>query len=174
MMLVMMSGNEQALGRGGSISLKRFFASFNTVCSLCLAAAVIAGCRASASEKDATRQFLIDLEKQSWQAWKDHDAPFFQNFLADDHVEILSRGPVNKEAVVRSVGGKVCAVEEYSVDQFTVNLIGDDTAIVTYHAAQKTTCNGAEVPSPVWATSIYAQRDKRWVNVLYEQTAAAK
>ena len=139
-----------------------------------LGAAAMTGCESSAHDRNGAREVLIDLEKQSWQAWKDHDAGFFQNFLADDHLEILSNGPANKEAVVRTVGSKVCMVENYSVEQFNVSLIDNDTGVVTYHAAQTTTCNGQAVPSPVWATSVYARRGGRWVNVLYEQTTAAK
>jgi len=30
------------------------------------------------------------------------------------------------------------------------------------------------VPSPVWATSMYAKRDGRWVNVLYQHTVVPK
>jgi Domain of unknown function (DUF4440) len=159
------------------MSLKaKLFSAVNLLPAFLLwvGAAAITGCESSAHDRNGTREALIDLEKQSWQAWKDHDAGFFQNFLADDHLEIFSNGPINKEAVVRTVGSKVCLVENYSIDQFSVSLIGDDTGIVTYHAAQTTTCNGQPVPSPVWATSVYAKRGGRWVNVLYEQTTAAK
>ena len=30
------------------------------------------------------------------------------------------------------------------------------------------------VPSPVWATSLYARRDGRWVNVMYQHTPLAR
>ena len=59
---------------------------------------------------DATQTQLIDLEKQSWVAWKNHDAKFFQSFLAGDHVEMLSRGPVGKDTVLRVVGDAICTV----------------------------------------------------------------
>jgi hypothetical protein len=157
-------------------SKNELFSGLNVclACLLCLGALALIGCGRNNHDEEATKTALIDLEKQSWQAWKDHDATFFQNFLANDHWEILSNGPVNKEAVVRTVGSNGCTVQDYSVDQFTVSPISEDVAIVTYHAAQTTTCNGTVVPSPVWATSLYAKRDNRWVNVLYEQTPAAK
>ena len=157
-------------------SKNELFSGLNVclACLLCLGAGALIGCGKSNHDEEVTRTSLIDLEKQSWQAWKDHDAAFFQNFLDNEHLEILSNGRANKEEVVRIVGSKVCTVQDYSIDQFTVSLITQDVAIVTYHAAQTTTCNGAVVPSPVWATSLYAKRANRWVNVLYEQTPAAK
>src|SRR5262245_43089246 len=39
---------------------------------------------------------LVNLEKQSWVAWQKRDNKFFQDFLADDHVEVGIGGPANK------------------------------------------------------------------------------
>jgi hypothetical protein len=50
-------------------------------------------------------------------------------------------------------------------------MIDPTTAALTYRAEQSTICGGKPVPSPVWVTSIYAKRGKRWLNVLYQQTA---
>ena len=43
-----------------------------------------------------------------------------------------------------------------------------------HRAEQNTTCGEARVPSPVWATSLYAKRAGRWVNVLYQHTPVAR
>jgi hypothetical protein len=156
------------------ISMQRHFVFF----SLALASLICLGATAFLSgadtwQQDGTLQVLTDLEKQSWRAWKNHDDAFFQTFLSDDHTELLSRGPVDKAAVLRTVGSAICNVGDYSVDQFTVRMIDTNTAVMTYHAAQTTTCGGEPVPSPVWATSIYVRRDGKWLNVFYEQAPAA-
>jgi hypothetical protein len=138
---------------------------------ICLGATFASDLNKSESrEKD--QQGVIDLEKQSWIAWKNHDGDFFDRFLSDDHIEMLSHGPVSKAAIVDLVRRGECTVHDYTVDQFSVRPVDADTVIVTYHAAQNTACGDSPVPSPAWATSIFAKRGGRWINVFYEQLPA--
>lgn len=113
---------------------------------------------------------LTALEKQSWAAWQARDAAFFDSFLSADHVEVGFGGPAPREAVLAVVGSPACRVESYSVDRFSATAIDADTVLLVYHAAQSTTCGGKPVPSPVWVSSLYARRDGRWRNVMYQQT----
>jgi hypothetical protein len=124
--------------------------------------------------KDALKESLVKLEKQSWEAWKNHDGKFFQEFLSDDHVEVGFGGPTDKATVVSGVAGPLCSVKSYAVDHFELAVLNADTALLTYHAAQDTTCGGKPVPSPVWVSSLYVKRGDRWLNVLYQQTPTAK
>jgi hypothetical protein len=124
--------------------------------------------------KDALKETLVNLEKQSWEAWKNRDGKFFQGFLSDDHVEVGFGGPANKATVVAGVASPICSVKSYTVEKFDVTVLSADTAVVTYHAAQDTTCNGKPVPSPVWVSSLYVKRGDRWLNALYQQTPTAK
>ena len=126
------------------------------------------------TEENATRENLIKLEKQSWEAWKNRNAPFFKEFLSDDHVEVGFYGLANKKQVLATVASPACTVRNYSVDQFNVTLLDANTALLTYHAAQETTCNDKAVPSPVWVSSLYMMRGDRWLNVFYQQTQTTK
>jgi hypothetical protein len=123
---------------------------------------------------DKLKETLVDLEKQSWEAWKDRDGKFYQGFLSDDHQEIGASGITTKTEIVPFVGSDVCVVKSYSVDSFTLTIFDKNTALLTYHAAQDTTCGGSPVPSPVWISSLYVKRGKRWLNALYQQTPAHK
>jgi hypothetical protein len=113
---------------------------------------------------------LIQLEQRSWQAWKARDGAFFRTFLSEDHVEIGFGGRASKNEVVETVGTPRCIVRSYTLTEFRFSRIDSETALLTYHAAQDTRCGGNAVPSPVWVTSIYARRDNRWLNVVYQQT----
>jgi hypothetical protein len=113
---------------------------------------------------------LEALERASWRAWQARDGAFFEHFLADDHMEVGFFGPGTKASVVAGVASPACVVASYGVGQFTLTRFDPHTAALTYHAAQHTLCNGHPVPSPVWATSLYVQRDGRWLNALYQQT----
>ena len=123
--------------------------------------------------ENALKENLINLEKQSWEAWQNRNGKFFQEFLSDDHVEVGSGGVANKAQVVGIVGSPICVVKSYSVDHFTLTPVDANTALLTYRAEQDTTCDGQKVPSPVWTSSLYVRRGDRWLNFLYQQTPAA-
>ncbi len=126
------------------------------------------------TEIDITKENLIKLEKQSWEAWKNRNEEFFKTFLSDDHVELGFFGPAGKKDVLATVASPACVVRSYSVDQFKVVLLDPNTALLTYHAAQDTSCHDKAVPSPVWVSSLYLKRGDRWLNVFYQQTQTPK
>ena len=121
-------------------------------------------------EKNVLKDTLIKLEKQSWEAWKTRDGKFFQEFLAADHVEVGVGGTTDKATVVEGASSPGCVVRSYMVDKFQLTIFDSNTALLTYHAAQDTTCGGTVVPNPVWVSSLYVKRGKRWLNALYQQT----
>jgi hypothetical protein len=127
----------------------------------------------SVSLSPADEKLIRELETKSWVAWKGHDAAFFEQFLSDDHVEVHAYGIVGKAAVVDGVRSPACVVQNYSLGLFSLTPVSADTVLVTYRAEQNTSCGTAKVPSPVWATSLYARRAGRWVNVLYQHTPLA-
>jgi hypothetical protein len=136
---------------------------------------IIAAGATNASSDKASRAgdvgaTLINLEKQSWVAWKAHDGAYFSSFLSDDHVDVSARGATDKANVVAGVAGPFCSVESYAVDGFQVTRLSQDAALLVYHAQQKTTCAGVPVPSPAWVSSLYIKRGGRWLNAVFQQT----
>ena len=132
-----------------------------------------AGQKAQSSKSDLKRT-LVELEKKSWVAWQNHDGKFFEQFLSDDHVELGFGGVTNKARVVAGVASPLCVVKSYTIEKFEVVRFDANTALLTYHAAQDTSCNGNAVPSPVWVSSLYLRRHGRWLNALYQQTQTRK
>ena len=120
------------------------------------------------------KDLLVTKERQSWEAWKSRDGKFFQDFLSDDHVEVGFNGRTNKASVVAGVGSPACVVRSFAVDRFELTAFDENTALLTYHAEQDTTCGGRPVPSPVWASSLYVRRGGKWLNAAYQQTQTAK
>jgi hypothetical protein len=141
---------------------------------LAAALAAIAAIAAPAAATDSLESDLVAMERASWIAWKGHDAKFFADFLSEDHVEVHGYGVTSKAEVVAGVGGTACTVESYALNQFRFRRVSSNAALLVYRAEQTTTCGGNPVPSPVWATSVYAKRNGRWVNVLYQQTPLPK
>jgi len=145
------------------------------ITALAALAVVLAGCAATNALKPyeneaAVQDRLVAMEKQSWVAWQQHDASYFSSLLSDDHIDVGPTGFADKAAVVNAVRGGGCTVQSYSVEDFRVRRVADDAMMVMYRASQNTTCNGAAVPSPASVTSVYARRNGRWQNVLFQQT----
>jgi hypothetical protein len=132
--------------------------------------ALLAAAPAFAADSASVEATLIQMEKDSWVAWQNHDGKFYEGFLSGDHTEMGFGGPSTKADVIAGVKSG-CTVKSYSVDKFKVTQFSDDTALVTYHAAQDTMCGTYPVPSPVWVSSLYVKRDGKWLNALYQQTA---
>jgi hypothetical protein len=128
---------------------------------------------AESGDVTVIKEQLIKLEKQSWEAWKNRDGKFFQNFLSDDHVEVGFGGVSNKAEIVSFVGSPVCTIKSYQLDQFELKMLDKNTALLTYREAQDTVCHNP-VPSPCWVSSLYMKRGDRWLNVLYQQTEIHK
>ena len=126
-----------------------------------------------ADEQTALKEHLVSLEKQSWEAWKNRDGKFFQDFLSDDHVEVGFGGVATKAEIVSFVGSPVCQVKSYELDHFEMKMLDKNTALLTYREAQDTICHKA-VPSPCWVSSLYMKRGDRWLNVLYQQSQIEK
>ncbi len=121
-------------------------------------------------DSTALKDKLINLEKQSWEAWKDHDAKFYQDFLSDDHVEIGPDGISTKADVVKLVGSGRCKVTSYSIDGFQCKMLDVNTALLTYHARQQTSCGTFLVPSQAMVSSIYVKHGDKWLNAVYQQS----
>ena len=114
---------------------------------------------------------IIQLEKDSWAAWQNHDTAFWEAYLSDDHVEVHAAPRLaDKRQVVTHIGSKDCIVSNYELSDFTFRHLGPDTALLVYRAAQDTKCGKYQVPSPVWATSMFQRRDGRWFNTFYSHT----
>ena len=142
--------------------------------ALALVLSTIAGAKAVPLADDAqVKAALIDLETKSWVAWKGHDGKYFDGFLSADHVEVGFGGPIGKAMVVKGVAGPACTVESYEIGEMQFTRMAEDSAVLVYRAEQNTKCGGQPVPSPVWATSVYVKRDGKWLNFLYQHTAAA-
>ena len=143
--------------------------------AIALAATICFVFRLDAESPDAAlKDKLVGLEKQSWEAWKNHDGNFFQDFLSNDHVEVGFGGVTNKSQVVAGVSSGVCTIHSYSLDHFELRVFTKELALLTYRETQETACAGKPVPAPCWVSSWYAVRDDRWQNIAYQQSQIAK
>ena len=113
---------------------------------------------------------IRELENRSWAAWKMRDGAFFERVLSEDHVDVHANGLSGKAEVVAGVRSSGCVVRSYALGPYSMTVVTADSVLVTYRAEQDSACSGRKVASPVWATSLYARRSGRWLNVMYSHT----
>ena len=139
--------------------------------ALTLSPLLFASANAAPFADDAqVKATLVDLEMKSWVAWKARDGKYFDGFLSDDHVEVGGSGLSTKKEVAEFVGSSACVVKSYKLSDFKLTRFNEQTALLTYHAEQETTCRHGAVPSPVWVSSLYVKRGGKWLDALYQQT----
>src|SRR5258708_12338093 len=76
------------------------------------------GATAESTDDAALKDRLIALEKKSWEAWKNRDSKFFQEFLSDDHVEVGFGGVSNKAELVPFARTPACPVQSSPLPLF--------------------------------------------------------
>ena len=150
--------------------MKRYLVLITSLLSVVL---LVFAAHSAPDEQTALKEHLVNLERQSWEAWKNRDGKFFQDFLSDDHVEVGFGGVAGKADIVSFVGSPVCTVKSYELDHFELKMLDKNTALLTYREAQDAVCH-KPVPSPCWVSSLYMKRGERWLNVIYQQSQIEK
>jgi hypothetical protein len=140
--------------------------------SLVLIAVSLAASAAQPKAPASLEAQLIARERASWVAWQKKDVAFWRRHLSADHVEIDGPGgPQDRNYVLKGVATRTCTVPRYKLGNFTFRRLGADAGMLVYKAEQEFACGDKRIPNTGWVTSIYARRDGRWENVLFEHYA---
>lgn len=111
------------------------------------------------------------LEKQAWEAWKNNDPKFFNDFLSDRWIGFGPNGREDKAANIKRFTDVKCEVKSYSMSDDQLHMLGNDVAILTFKAAQDGTCGGTKIPANVWVSSAYVREGDKWKALSYMETA---
>ena len=124
---------------------------------------------AAAPTKDA----LMAIEKQGWEAWKNHTPETFENILSSKYLAFGPKGRIDKAASVKMFADAKCDIKSYAISDEQMNMLGSDTAVLTFKAAQDGTCDGKKIPAAVWASSVYVREGDGWKNLFYAENPVA-
>lgn len=117
---------------------------------------------------------IIALEKRAFEAWKNKDRKFFQETSLDESLAISPSGITNKEQWAQLNADPNCTVKNYSLDNIKVTMLSKDIALMTYRFTHDTICNGKQDPSPVWASTVFVKRGKKWLGAFHQETPVAQ
>jgi hypothetical protein len=108
---------------------------------------------------------IIALEKRMWNG----DANEISKLEAEDY-EVIKHAHryhrADDEAAAKDVKFALT-----SMDDIRVTMLRPDVALITYHATQKGSFRGTEVPPSLYFGSIWVNRSGDWKNVFLEENA---
>jgi hypothetical protein len=117
---------------------------------------------------------IIALEKGTWEAVKRHDAKAFAAVCLDDCVEIWGDGSV---LTIKEVLDQVpdTVISEYKMEDVTVSVLNQHTALIRYKIWARTSFKGQETP-PQWmlASAVWVKKGDAWKAAFYQETPAPK
>lgn len=125
------------------------------------------------TSEDATVEAqIIASEKAGWEAWKNKDAKWFQENMAEDLVDVTSDGVFTKADVIKGLPTD-CEVKSVSLDNFKFVMLSNDVALLNYTATQDGVCLGKTLAPRVRVTVNYVKRNGKWLEAMYMETPMA-
>ena len=128
----------------------------------------------AAAGDTAVEAKLAANEKALWNAWKNHDAKPFNEYLSDDAVNIVGGGEMQKgkAATVKDISSTDCKVNDFSLSDFSYTWLDHDSVIMTYTATQDAECKGQKLPTKVVASSAWSKKHDKWETAFHQETPA--
>jgi len=114
---------------------------------------------------------IVQMEKQLWEAWKNHKSEPFNQYLSSGSVSVTPAGLEDKTKTLEEMSQSDCKVESFSLENTKVTWVNRDTALLTYKGNQDAVCKGQKIPSSVWASSIWVKRGSQWQAMFHQETA---
>lgn len=118
-----------------------------------------------------SKETVMALEKQAWEAWKNNDVKFFNDFLSDRWVSFGPNGREDKAANIKRFTDVKCEVKSYTLSDDQLNVLSNDVVVLSFKATQDATCGGTKVPGVVWVSSAYVREGDKWKALSYMETA---
>jgi hypothetical protein len=159
--------------------------------TLVLALIVVAACAAPPTNRDAavdtnrnanrpadaapaiTEADAIAKEKAIWDAIKNKDYAGFEGMLADNFLEVLPDGVMDRAGSLAGV--KQFEPSEVNFSDWKFQSIDKDLFLVVYTVSVKGKFAGEEVPSdPVRSSSVWVHRGGKWLGAFHQECPVAK
>ncbi len=113
---------------------------------------------------------IVSKEKAAWDTIKKKDYDAFGNMLASDYTEVEDNGVFDKAGIIADV--KDFNLTDATFSDWKMLPIDNDAVILTYQTTLKATYKGSEVPpGPYRSAAVWVNRDGKWLDFYYQQTA---
>lgn len=143
-----------------------------TILAVVLAIAVATLVLGQSKRNKAIEAEIIAQERLAFEAWKNKDPKPLQSSMLAESLSVFPAGIATKDQHIKLSTDPSCIVKNYTLDNIKVTMLNNTTALMIYRYTQDTVCNGKPEPSPVWASTVYLKRGKKWYGAFHQETIA--
>jgi hypothetical protein len=140
-----------------------------------LAVALALGCSApafaQAASKATIEKNLIANENKINEAVAKHDVKTFNDLVASDAISADGMGVMKVADFVKSMDQM--KVGSWHIMDTAVHWVDDKTAVLTYTWMGSGTFKGEAVPPTTYSSTVWTERNGKWVAVFHQESAAA-
>ena len=128
--------------------------------------------RAQAASHAAVEKQIVSMERALNDAFGKHDMAPFRASLAPDAMQIDPNGISKVLTPEFEQSMKGVSVQSWSLDGSRFMWVDDNTVLHLYRWTGKGTYQGQPIPSPTYASTVWANKGGKWQAVFHQETNA--
>jgi len=121
-----------------------------------------------------TKQELLALEKQYWNAIREKDSATASS-LSDDPCVVVGAqgvGEMGKSQLAKMLQGATYELNAFSLDDVHMRQISDDVVAMAYKVKEDLVVDGQQIKLEAFDSSVWVRRDQKWVCVVHTESLA--
>lgn len=125
-------------------------------------------------QANITKQELLTLEKQYWNAIKDKDSATASS-LSDDPCVVVGAqgvGEIGKAALAKMLQGASYELNAFSLEDVHMRQISNEVVAMAYKVNEDLVVDGQNVKLEAFDSSIWVRRGGQWVCVVHTESLA--
>jgi hypothetical protein len=123
----------------------------------------------SGPSEGSLEQQIVSKEREGLEALKVGDIERFGNLTADEAVMVDAHGPASKAQVLQNVAG--FKLTDYSMEDVRFVPISANAGLISYKIIEKGVSHGREFAAQAYVSSIWSERENKWVCLFSQETA---
>ena len=118
---------------------------------------------AKSTTRDSQTDAILALERDVWEAWREHDAKTIADLTAKNisFINIFGTHLATKADALTNWSGAGCDVKGVSLTDAAATMVSPTVGTLTFNATADGTCFGQKV-GPVWGSSVYVKHGDAW------------
>jgi len=122
------------------------------------------------AQAGSLEQQIVAKEREGLDALKTGNVELFGNLTADDAVLVDAQGSATKAQVLKNVAA--FTLTDYSMDDVRFVPLSATSGLIEYKIAEKGVSHGKEFAAQAYVSSIWAEREGKWLCLFSQETAA--